>query len=111
MTEDSPDSLLNLTFDNISSRPIVRPAVGYIRVSTGKQSDTGMSLDAQADAIRGEAARLSYDLNEIYEEAASAYGPDSSRRSGLLQALKRASELGAPLIVPSIDRLSRDLSV
>ena len=80
-------------------------------VSTRRQAEEGISLDAQIDAIRAEALALGRDLKGIYEESASAWGPKSALRPELLAAIKHAALLGAPLIVWSIDRLSRDLGV
>jgi hypothetical protein len=60
--------------------------IGYIRVSTREQEQKGISLDAQ-----------------------SAYNQHSSKRPGLREVLSRATSEGLPILVVSIDRLSRSM--
>src|SRR5206468_3689412 len=56
-------------------------AVGYIRVSTGEQAESGAGLEAQRDAIEAAAAVRGWGLLRIYEDAAS--GKSMSGRKGL----------------------------
>ncbi|WP_344470656.1 recombinase family protein, partial [Nakamurella flavida] len=57
-------------------RPVstrVRPlALGYVRVSTVDQVDTGASLDAQRAALTAEAAQRGWDLELVADEGLSA---------------------------------------
>jgi DNA invertase Pin-like site-specific DNA recombinase len=81
-------------------------AVGYIRVSTDEQADSGLGLDAQRAAIEGEAARRGWDLTRVFMDTAS--GRSLSRRPGLEEALAMLGSGGAAaLIVSKLDRLSR----
>jgi DNA invertase Pin-like site-specific DNA recombinase len=81
--------------------------VGYIRVSTREQGDSGLGLDAQRAAIEAEAARRGWVLEHVYSDVAS--GKDT-RRDGLSAALSACeSGLVAGLVVAKVDRLSRSL--
>ncbi|MBM2323032.1 MULTISPECIES: recombinase family protein [Marivita] len=86
-----------------------RLAVGYARVSTKRQGDQGISLEAQKTAIREFAEHAEYELIEVFEEAASAMGMQSiGRRHQLIKALEMAKQNHAVLIVWDWSRLSRD---
>lgn len=82
--------------------------VGYVRVSTSDQGDSGAGLDAQRSAIKSEASRRDWKLVEIYEDVAS--GKSLRKRVGLEAALN-AVETGAAdgLVAAKLDRLSRSL--
>lgn len=84
-------------------------AVGYVRVSTSEQADSGLGLQAQRSAIRAEAKRRGWTLVGI-EEDAGASGKSLAGRAGLEAALAivEAGEAEA-LIVAKLDRLSRSL--
>lgn len=82
--------------------------IGYVRVSTAEQSDSGAGLEAQRMAITAEAERRGWDLVAILEDAAS--GKSLNGRHGLQEALG-AIERGEAdgLVVAKLDRLSRSL--
>jgi DNA invertase Pin-like site-specific DNA recombinase len=81
-------------------------AVGYVRVSTEEQSDSGLGLEAQRAAINAEVTRRGWDLVEIFTDTAS--GKSLSRRPGLEDALAVLEGGGATaLVVAKLDRLSR----
>lgn len=82
--------------------------VGYVRVSTSEQGDSGAGLDAQRSAIKSEASRRGWNLLEIHEDVAS--GKSLRKRLGLEAAL-HAVETGEAdgLVVAKLDRLSRSL--
>jgi len=79
--------------------------IGYIRVSTREQGDSGLGMAAQRSAIEAECARRGWQLEHIYEDVAS--GKDT-KRDGLAAALAalRSGLVGA-LVVAKLDRLSR----
>lgn len=84
-------------------------AVGYCRVSTREQSETGVSLDAQVEKIKGFASYKGLELVEIIrEEGVSASIPLKDREGGkhMLEMIKegKASEI----ISTKLDRLFRD---
>lgn len=80
--------------------------VGYIRVSTSEQGDSGLGLEAQRATLAAEAEKRGYELVTIYEEVAS--GASLRGRDGVKEALA-AVESGEVdgLIVTRLDRLSR----
>ena len=81
-------------------------AVGYVRVSTEEQSDSGLGVEAQRASIQAEALRRGWQLVEIFEDTAS--GRSLSRRPGLEEALRTLDTGGAgALVVSKLDRLSR----
>jgi DNA invertase Pin-like site-specific DNA recombinase len=82
--------------------------VGYVRVSTDEQLDSGAGLEAQRRAIRHECERRGWRLLEIYEDAAS--GRAVTGRSGLKAALTALDDrVATALVVAKLDRLSRSL--
>jgi DNA invertase Pin-like site-specific DNA recombinase len=83
--------------------------VGYIRVSTRRQEDQGDSLTAQLDQITAYASAKNSPLFSVYQDAASAFGSGSRERVGLKAAINQALQLNVPILVSSIDRLSRSL--
>jgi len=84
-------------------------AVGYLRVSTAEQADSGAGLAAQRAAVESEASRRGWVLVEVYVDAAMS-GKAIAGREALAQALD-AVETGHAevLIVSKLDRLSRSL--
>jgi DNA invertase Pin-like site-specific DNA recombinase len=83
--------------------------VGYVRVSTGEQADSGAGLEAQRTPISAEAERRGWQLVHIFEDA-GASGKSLNGRGGLQRALE-AIEAGMAegLVVAKLDRLSRSL--
>jgi len=83
--------------------------VGYIRVSTAEQADSGAGLEAQRAAIEAEAQRRGWTLVGTFEDA-GASGKSMNGRPGLqevLQAVERGD--AQALVVAKLDRLSRSL--
>jgi DNA invertase Pin-like site-specific DNA recombinase len=84
-------------------------AVGYLRVSTDEQADSGAGLAAQRAAIEAEAARRGWMLIEV-EVDAGASGKSMAGRPALARALGAVSSGAADvLLVAKLDRLSRSL--
>jgi DNA invertase Pin-like site-specific DNA recombinase len=81
--------------------------IGYVRVSTEQQSESGAGLEAQRAAIRTECARRGWVLVRIEEDAVSGR---SLKRPGLHAALEacRGGEVGG-IVVAKVDRLSRSI--
>ena len=82
------------------------PVVGYCRVSTEEQGDSGNGLDAQEDAIRRYADERGWVLTLVREVAS---GKTLAKRPILAGALEQLRAKGGPevLIVTKLDRLSR----
>lgn len=101
------------------SRSKVRPAssspdtgraltrvVGYVRVSTERQADEGVSLDAQRAKLRAHCAAL--DLELVAVEADEGVSAKTLERPALQRALAMLREHHADaLLVPKLDRLTR----
>lgn len=85
-------------------------AVGYLRVSTAEQAETGLSLDAQADTITAYCQARGWDLCDITDDAGVSGSETPDDRDGLapLLAALDAGEASV-LVVAKLDRLSRDV--
>lgn len=84
-------------------------AIGYIRVSTDGQAESGAGLAAQRAAIQGECDRRGLPLAEILEDAAvSAKTLDRPQVQRALAML--AAGEASVLVVGKLDRLSRSIA-
>jgi DNA invertase Pin-like site-specific DNA recombinase len=84
-------------------------AIGYLRVSTDRQADSGAGLTAQRRAILAEAERRGWNEADITFITEAASGKNA-RRPGLEQAREALASGEAPaLVVAKLDRLSRSL--
>ena len=82
--------------------------LGYVRVSTDEQSDSGAGLEAQRRAIKAECKRRGWQLVEVIEDA--GYSAKDLKRPGIqaaLQALEAGNEKA--LVAAKLDRLSRSM--
>ena len=88
--------------------PATTKAVGYIRVSTDKQVDHGISLDAQRSKLEAYAALYDIELACVIVDA--GVSAKTLDRPGLQQALGmlRRGEAEA-LLVAKLDRLTRSV--
>lgn len=84
-------------------------AIGYIRVSTDKQADHGISLDAQRAKVEAYASLYDLNLVEVIVDAgASTKTLDRPRLQKALALLK--SGKADALIVVKLDRLTRSVA-
>ena len=83
-------------------------AVGYQRVSTDYQADSGLGLDAQTAAIAATAKRLGLELAGCYTDAGVSGTVALEHRPGLMDALQQLGK-GDVLLVAKRDRLGRDV--
>jgi len=82
--------------------------VGYVRVSTSEQGESGAGLEAQREAINAACAQRGWQLVAINEDVAS--GKSRNRRPGLDEAIATCECGDADgLIVAKLDRLSRSV--
>lgn len=82
--------------------------VAYLRVSTERQGDSGLGIEAQRGYIAQAAKARGWEvLAEFVDTASGAIAPPE--RPECLRAICAAKELGAFLLVAKLDRLSRDV--
>jgi site-specific DNA recombinase len=84
-------------------------AIGYIRVSTDKQVQDGVSLDNQRQQIESYCRYKGIELVSIVEDAGISGGKNAAREGfcALLDALESRSV--DVLVIYSLERLSRDM--
>jgi DNA invertase Pin-like site-specific DNA recombinase len=83
--------------------------VGYTRVSTAEQAESGGGLEAQRRAITAECERRGWELVAIHEDA-GASGKSMRGRPALAAAIAAVeSKEAAGIVVSKLDRLSRSL--
>lgn len=92
----------------MTERDEQRRAIGYVRVSTDEQVESGAGLAAQRMSVQAEAARRGWRLLDVLEDAGQS--GKSLDRPGLNEALLRLDEKHADLLlVAKLDRLSRSV--
>jgi DNA invertase Pin-like site-specific DNA recombinase len=79
--------------------------ISYIRVSTQKQGDSGLGLEAQQEAV----ARHVGENTPIAEFKELESGKSAANRPQLMAALDLCKRKKAVLVVGKLDRLSRDV--
>jgi DNA invertase Pin-like site-specific DNA recombinase len=88
----------------------MKPAFGYIRVSTARQGKSGLGLEAQQTVLDRFADAEGYHLLQTFEEIETGKGADAlDRRPQFSAALKAAKKLKSPILVAKLDRLSRNV--
>lgn len=80
--------------------------VAYYRVSTQKQGESGLGLEAQQAAVRS----FARSGDEILEEFVEIESGKNDNRPVLAQAIAKAKALKAKLVIAKLDRLSRQAS-
>lgn len=82
--------------------------IGYTRVSTDEQEESGAGLEAQEAAIRDEVGRRGWELLDLRTDIAS--GKSMRRRDRLGETLRdMAAGRAEALVVAKLDRLSRSV--
>ena len=84
-----------------------RTAVGYLRVSTDMQEESGLGLDSQKDQIKTYADSKGIEIVRWYRDTASGVSRVDARDG--LSALVKDLESNQTVLVAKRDRLSRDL--
>ena len=82
-------------------------AIGYVRVSTDAQGESGAGLDAQRAAIAAYAAKAGLDLVAVHEDAGVSGAAGLEDRPGLIAAVAQLRK-GDTLIVAKRCRLGRE---
>ncbi len=84
-------------------------AIGYLRVSTGRQADSGAGIEAQRTAILAEATRRGWAVADVQFIEETASGKNAKRPGLELAREALASGDAGALVVSKMDRLSRSL--
>jgi DNA invertase Pin-like site-specific DNA recombinase len=82
--------------------------VAYYRVSTDKQGESGLGLEAQRKAVETYLNGRSWTLVAEFEETES--GKRSDNRPQLAAAIATCKKLKAKLVIAKLDRLSRNVA-
>jgi DNA invertase Pin-like site-specific DNA recombinase len=80
--------------------------IGYLRVSTKRQGESGLGLDGQKSAIEAYARQTGSRIAQWYTEVETGKRAD---RPELAKALAHGRRSKATLVVGKLDRLSRNL--
>jgi len=80
---------------------------GYIRVSTARQGERGVSLLEQRSAIERHATRSNLSINEWFEERETAAKKGRPIWNAMLKALREGTAQG--VVIHKIDRSARNL--
>ena len=83
------------------------PLVAYARVSTQRQGDSGLGIDAQRAAVEHYARSTGRPVMAWYTEVESGRRPD---RPELRRALDHARRIKGTLVVAKLDRLGRNVA-
>ncbi|MGX9688686.1 recombinase family protein [Deinococcus wulumuqiensis] len=90
------------------SPPAPSPAVAYYRVSTQKQGQSGLGLEAQEASVRAYAAAQGLNIVATFSEVET--GTRKRYRPQLAAALEAARRAGAVLLIAKLDRLARNVA-
>lgn len=85
--------------------------VAYYRVSTARQGQSGLGLDAQREAVARYLNGGAWELVEEFTETETGKGVDAlAKRPQLRAALELSKRQGATLIIAKLDRLARNVA-
>ena len=85
----------------------MKKAVAYYRVSTDRQGQSGLGLDAQHEAVTRYAEQEQFQVLQEFTEVESGR---KNKRPQLLEALQHCKKKKATLIIAKLDRLSRNVA-
>jgi DNA invertase Pin-like site-specific DNA recombinase len=108
LTTDDPQCKLSLVGIKTHREGVrdVKKFIGYTRVSTKSQGESGLGLEAQNRDIAAHVEREGGQLLKTYREVESGKNND---RPELQKALMHTKRSGATLVVAKLDRLSRNV--
>lgn len=85
----------------------MKAAIGYVRVSSDAQAESGAGLAAQRAAIETYAAKAGLTITAWHDDAGVSGAADLEDRPGLLAAIGELRR-GSVLLIAKRDRLARD---
>lgn len=80
--------------------------IGYLRVSTDQQAESGLGLEAQIKSIQDYAKKSGQEIDQIFRDDGISGASSIDERPGLMAALSEI-EKGDILLVAKRDRLAR----
>lgn len=83
-------------------------AIAYYRVSTQRQNDSGLGLDAQRQAVEQYAKRACLTIADSYTEVET--GTNKRERVQIQRAIVAAKQHDAVLLIAKLDRLARNVA-
>lgn len=81
--------------------------VSYLRVSTNRQGQSGLGLEAQREAVRNYLVRMQH---EHIDELVEVESGSKSSRPVLAEALAQCRREKATLVIAKLDRLARNVA-
>jgi DNA invertase Pin-like site-specific DNA recombinase len=91
----------------LSAKEQLMKLIAYYRVSTKRQGNSGLGLEAQQDAVRAYARSIGATIVASFTEVESG---KKCNRPQLAAALESARRNGATLCIAKLDRLARNLA-
>lgn len=89
----------------------MKNCIAYVRVSTRRQGQSGLGIEAQQERIKAFCGQYGYTAVHTYQEVETGSGADAiEARPQLRLALEEAKKRGCPVVVAKLDRLSRDVA-
>ncbi|MFN5865415.1 MAG: recombinase family protein [Candidatus Kapaibacterium sp.] len=85
----------------------MRKYIAYYRVSTARQGESGLGLDAQKQVVESFVRSCQGEIVGVFEEQESGKKND---RVQLAAAIEATKEQGATLVIQKLDRLTRDVA-
>ena len=85
----------------------MKSAIAYYRVSTGRQGESGLGIEAQIKAVRDYAKTCGYALADEIIEIESG---KNDQRPALKKALRQCRRQQSTLLVARLDRMSRSVN-
>lgn len=82
--------------------------IGYLRVSTDQQVESGLGLEAQESACKEYAKRMGLEIAQFFRDEGLSGSLPVEKRDGLKEALNNLKRTDV-LVIAKRDRLSRDL--
>lgn len=84
--------------------------ISYIRVSTAKQGESGLGLEAQKETVKRFLNGGDWELTAEFVEIETGKGADAlARRPKLKAALEACRKQGSTLVIAKLDRLARNV--
>jgi DNA invertase Pin-like site-specific DNA recombinase len=88
----------------------MKDAIGYVRVSSEEQADSGLGLEAQRQRIIAYCAMKGLHLAEVFEDPGVSAGKPLASRPAGNRLLATAKKSKAVVVVAKLDRLFRSVA-